>query len=51
MRPQKGQVLVTERARTILPMPTTSIRQTGEGSIMLGDSQEEAGFNITSSRR
>lgn len=47
VRPQKGQVLVTERARTILPMPTTSIRQTGEGSIMLGDSQEEAGFDLS----
>jgi glycine/D-amino acid oxidase-like deaminating enzyme len=47
VRPQKGQVLVTERARTILPMPTTSIRQTGEGSIMLGESQEEAGFDLS----
>ncbi len=49
VRPQKGQVLVTERARTILPMPTTSIRQTGEGSIMLGESQEEMGFDLSQS--
>ena len=47
VRPQKGQVLVTERAQTIMPMPTTSIRQTAEGSILLGDSQEEAGFDLT----
>jgi glycine/D-amino acid oxidase-like deaminating enzyme len=45
VRPQRGQILVTERARTILPMPTTTIRQTGEGTIMLGDSMEEVGFD------
>ena len=45
VRPQRGQVLVTERARNVLPMPTTTIRQTGEGSIMLGDSVEEVGFD------
>lgn len=49
VRPQRGQVLVTERARTILPMPTTSIRQTGEGTIMLGDSMEEVGFDLRQS--
>ena len=47
VRPQKGQVLVTERAQTILPLPMTSIRQTGEGSIMLGESNEEVGFDLT----
>jgi glycine/D-amino acid oxidase-like deaminating enzyme len=45
VRPQRGQILVTERTRRILPMPTTTIRQTVEGSIMLGDSQEDAGFD------
>lgn len=45
VRPQRGQILVTERARAILPMPTTTIRQTGEGTIMLGDSMEEVGFD------
>jgi glycine/D-amino acid oxidase-like deaminating enzyme len=49
VRPQRGQVLVTERARTVLPMPTTSIRQTGEGPIMLGDSMEEVGFDTRQS--
>ncbi len=47
VRPQKGQVLVTERAQTILPLPMTSIRQTAEGSIMMGESQEEVGFDLT----
>jgi glycine/D-amino acid oxidase-like deaminating enzyme len=48
VRPQRGQILVTERARQLLPMPTTSIRQTDEGSLMIGDSKEEAGFDSVS---
>lgn len=47
VRPQRGQILVTERARHLLPMPTTTIRQTEEGSIMLGDSQEDVGFDTS----
>jgi len=49
VRPLKGQILVTERARQVLPMPITTIRQTVEGSIMLGDSQEDAGFDTSQS--
>jgi glycine/D-amino acid oxidase-like deaminating enzyme len=49
VRPQRGQILVTERARSILPMPTTTIRQTNEGTIMLGDSMEEVGFDTRQS--
>lgn len=45
VRPQRGQVIVTERAREVLPMPITTIRQTTEGSVMLGDSVEEVGFD------
>jgi glycine/D-amino acid oxidase-like deaminating enzyme len=45
VRPQRGQILVTERAERVLPMPTTTIRQTVEGGIMLGDSQEDVGFD------
>ncbi|MFC7738819.1 NAD(P)/FAD-dependent oxidoreductase [Roseomonas sp. GCM10028921] len=48
VRPQRGQILVTERARQLLPMPTTTIRQTDEGSLMIGDSKEEAGFDSLS---
>jgi hydrogen cyanide synthase HcnC len=47
VRPQRGQILVTERARRVLPMPTTTIRQTEEGGIMLGDSQEDVGFDTS----
>jgi octopine oxidase subunit B len=45
VRPLKGQILVTERAGRVLPLPTTTIRQTGEGGIMLGDSQEDVGYD------
>lgn len=47
VRPQRGQILVTERALRVLPLPTTTIRQTVEGGIMLGDSQEDVGFDTT----
>ena len=47
--PLKGQILVTERTRPRLPMPTHVVRQTGEGSIMIGDSHEDVGFDVSSS--
>ncbi|MCF3935205.1 FAD-binding oxidoreductase [Acuticoccus sp. M5D2P5] len=46
--PEKGQILVTERARPLLPMPTHVVRQTSEGTFMIGDSHEDVGFNLTS---
>ena len=46
VRPQRGQILVTERTQEALPMPTTSIRQTNDGTLLLGDSQEEVGFDL-----
>ncbi|MEO1469062.1 MAG: FAD-dependent oxidoreductase [Pseudomonadota bacterium] len=46
--PLKGQVLVTERVDRFLDIPTTHIRQTADGTVMIGDSQEDAGFDIAS---
>lgn len=43
--PIRGQILVTERLRRFLPYPTNKVRQTGEGSVQLGDSVEDVGFN------
>ncbi|HVC52447.1 MAG TPA: FAD-dependent oxidoreductase [Stellaceae bacterium] len=43
--PQRGQILVTERAARVMAMPTTTVRQTLEGGIMIGDSQEDVGFD------
>lgn len=45
VRPQRGQVIVTERAEPFLQHPTLSIRQTGEGTVMVGSSAEESGFD------
>jgi glycine/D-amino acid oxidase-like deaminating enzyme len=45
VRPQRGQILVTERLQPFLRHPVVTVRQTDEGSVMLGDSQEEAGFD------
>jgi glycine/D-amino acid oxidase-like deaminating enzyme len=43
VRPQRGQIIVTERAAPFLRYPLSTIRQTDEGGLLLGDSQEEAG--------
>jgi glycine/D-amino acid oxidase-like deaminating enzyme len=47
VRPQRGQVIVTEKAAPFLHHPIVTIRQTDEGSVMVGDSQEEAGADPT----
>jgi glycine/D-amino acid oxidase-like deaminating enzyme len=47
VRPVRGQIIVTERVQPVLPMPTLMIRQTVEGTIMIGESREEAGFEDT----
>lgn len=47
LRPQRGQLLVTERLAPILPLPTSGIRQTAEGTVMIGLTQEEVGFDLS----
>lgn len=42
VRPQRGQLIVTEKTKPFLHYPVSTIRQTDEGGVMLGDSQEEA---------
>lgn len=41
MQPNRGQIVVTERAAPFLRYPVTTIRQTDEGTVMIGDSREE----------
>lgn len=41
MRPNRGQILVTERVAPFLRHPIVTIRQTDEGTVMVGDSQLE----------
>lgn len=47
VRPQRGQIMVTERTQPFLHYPTNTIRQTDEGGVMIGDSAEEAGRDTT----
>ena len=43
--PNRGQVLVGERVRPFLNYPTGHVRQTGEGTLQIGDSKEDVGFD------
>jgi len=47
LRPQRGQVLVTERLAPFLPLPASGLRQTREGTVMIGATHEETGFDIS----
>jgi glycine/D-amino acid oxidase-like deaminating enzyme len=47
LRPQRGQVLVTERLAPFLPLPTSGLRQTREGTVMIGATHEETGFDVS----
>jgi octopine oxidase subunit B len=42
VRPQRGQIVVTEKTRPFLRYPISTLRQTDEGGLLIGDSQEEA---------
>jgi glycine/D-amino acid oxidase-like deaminating enzyme len=41
MKPNRGQIIVTERVQPFLRHPVVTIRQTDEGTVMIGDSQLE----------
>lgn len=45
VRPQRGQIIVTERTAPFLEFPISTLRQTDEGSLLIGDSQEETGLS------
>jgi hydrogen cyanide synthase HcnC len=45
LRPQKGQLIALERMRPFLPLPLSTLRQTDDGTVLIGDSQEEGGFD------
>jgi glycine/D-amino acid oxidase-like deaminating enzyme len=47
VRPQRGQILVTERLQPMLPLPSFEVRQTREGTVMIGVTNEEAGFDAS----
>ncbi|GGF04524.1 FAD-dependent oxidoreductase [Aliidongia dinghuensis] len=43
--PLRGQIMVTERLKRFLDLPTVFVRQTAEGSVLVGDSHEDVGFD------
>lgn len=45
IRPQRGQVLITEKTEPIVGRPTDTIRQVDEGGVQIGASKEEAGLD------
>ena len=47
VHPEHGQVLVTERAAPLVAHPTPGVRQTDEGSLLLGASQAARGFDTS----
>ena len=46
LRPLRGQILVTERLAPLLPLPASGLRQTGEGTVMIGVTQEDVGYDL-----
>jgi len=47
--PLRGQLLISERVKPFLDYATIQIRQTGEGSLQIGDSHEDVGLDDRSS--
>lgn len=45
IRPQQGQVLITEKLPSFLKYPSGTLRQVNEGGIQIGASNAELGFN------
>lgn len=45
VRPQRGQILVTERLDPFLDVACHTVRQTSDGTVLLGDSKEDVGFD------
>jgi hydrogen cyanide synthase HcnC len=44
MAPQRGQIIVLERTQRLNTTPMVTLRQNDEGSWLVGDSQEDAGY-------
>jgi glycine/D-amino acid oxidase-like deaminating enzyme len=45
VKPEGGQIVVTERLRPFFPYAGNCLRQTAEGSVLMGSSHEERGFD------
>jgi len=45
VEPNRGHIMVCERAAPFMQYPSVQIRQVGEGVVQIGDSKEDAGLN------
>ena len=45
VRPNKGQIIALERVPRFLTLPIATIRQTDEGTVLIGDSQQDRDFD------
>lgn len=45
LSPERGQILVTDRMAPFLRHPANAIRQSAEGTVLLGSTHEDAGFS------
>jgi glycine/D-amino acid oxidase-like deaminating enzyme len=50
VRAVRGQLLATERTPRFLEYPVSTVRQTDEGSVLIGDSQEEGAIDTRTTR-
>jgi glycine/D-amino acid oxidase-like deaminating enzyme len=46
-RPERGQILVTERLDPFLPLPASGLRQTADGTVMIGATKEDVGYDLS----
>ncbi len=51
LHPERGQILVTERCDPFLPLPCSGLRQTAEGTVMIGATKENVGFDSLTTGR
>lgn len=49
VRPDRGQLLITERVKPFLDYVSVDVRQTGDGTVQIGASHEDAGFDDATS--
>lgn len=45
VRPERGQVLITEKLAPLMNRPSSKVRQVDEGGVQIGDSHEDVGFD------
>jgi len=45
VRPQRGQVIVSQRMPKVLRLPASTLRQTADGTFLVGATKEDVGFD------